>query len=144
MSKEKLFYVGVKGLIENEERKVLILKADITFEHRAPTEPYWDLPGGRIEVGQSPAEALKREIEEETGIRQVDNHELFTTVISNHEIPFEEGKMAGLVLMVYKVVVPADSKITLSREHETYEWVTREEAAQKLAHKYPDEFTALL
>jgi 8-oxo-dGTP diphosphatase len=35
-------------------------------------EPYrglWDLPGGFIEAGESPVEAVKREISEETGLR---------------------------------------------------------------------------
>jgi len=50
----------------------------------------------------------------------------------------------GLVLMVYKVKIPAYSRITLSDEHTDYEWVDKKEAAKRLAHKYPTEFTELL
>lgn len=35
--------------------------------HRAVMEPFWSLPGGRVEVEESGAETLGREILEETG-----------------------------------------------------------------------------
>jgi hypothetical protein len=47
-------------------------------------------------------------------------------------------------LMVYKVQIPKNSKIKLSDEHIAYEWVDRSEAAKRLSHKYPEEFTQLL
>lgn len=52
--------------------------------------------------------------------------------------------MLGLVLMVYKVKLPKDSKIKLSEEHTDYGWVDKKEAAKRLAYKYPPEFTTLL
>lgn len=139
---EKLFYIGIKGLIENDEGKILLLKADIS-KHRKNTEPYWDIPGGRIDEGQSVLKTLKREIREETGIKSLKSHEFFTAVVSNHEIPVED-KMLGLALMIYKVKIPKASKITISKEHTAYEWVSRAEAKKRLAHKYPKEFTSQL
>ncbi|QGM99614.1 NUDIX domain-containing protein [Methylocystis parvus] len=35
--------------------------------HRAVTDPFWSLPGGRVEFHESAAEALSREIIEELG-----------------------------------------------------------------------------
>lgn len=37
--------------------------------HRAVTDPFWALPGGRVELHESAAEALSREIFEELGSR---------------------------------------------------------------------------
>jgi 8-oxo-dGTP diphosphatase len=143
MADTKLFNVGIKGLIENLEGKVLLLKADVS-KHRGNTTPYWDIPGGRIEEGQSVLEVLRREIEEETGVKELKAEaEFFHAVVSNHEIPFED-KMLGLILMVYKVKIPENSKIRLSKEHVDFEWVDKKEAAKRLAHKYPAEFTKLL
>ena len=48
MAKEKLFQVGIKALIENEEGKILLFHADINYDHKGATEAYWDLAGGRI------------------------------------------------------------------------------------------------
>lgn len=87
--------------------------------------------------------ALNREIEEETGVKKLGTNEFFTTVISNHQIPYK-NIMLGLVLMIYKVKIPKSSKIKLSEEHTDYEWVDKKEAAKRLAQKYPPEFTGLL
>jgi hypothetical protein len=46
--------------------------------------------------------------------------------------------------MVYQVEVPAGSKVVLSDEHAAYEWVSKKEAAKRLAQKYPVDFTRLL
>jgi mutator protein MutT len=139
MAHEKLFHVGVKALITNEAGRVLLMKTGTGFH-----EAHWDFPGGRIQEGQTAIEALKREIEEETGIAEVDNIEFFQGCISNHELTFEGMKPVGLVLMTYKVTIPEDSEIKLSDEHVEYEWVAMAEAAERLSNKYPVELTDLL
>jgi 8-oxo-dGTP pyrophosphatase MutT (NUDIX family) len=141
MAQAKLFFVGIKALIENPKGKILLLKADVT-KHRGNIEPYWDIPGGRIDDGEDNVlETLKREVREETSVNEVTDHTFVTAVISNHQIPLEGDKKAGLVLMVYKVAIPEGSEIEISKEHVAYEWVSRAEAKQRLAHKYPKEFT---
>ncbi|MDO8591870.1 MAG: NUDIX domain-containing protein [bacterium] len=141
MANEKLFWVGIKALIENKESKVLLLHSPGWKQKNI--EAHWDIPGGRIEQGQSAKEALKREVQEETGVTNIENSEFFNAVISNHEIDLE-GRAIGLVLMIYKVKISEDSQIKLSDEHTSYEWVDKKEAAKRLAHKYPPEFTTLL
>ena len=144
MSKEKLFQVGVKALIEDESGKVLVFRADTTYEHPEGVEAYWDIAGGRIKEGQNVEQALKREVEEETGIKKTESFEFFSAVISNHEITLDDGKKSGLVLMIYKVRIPKRARIYLSEEHIGVEWVDKKEAAKRLADKYPPEFTNLL
>lgn len=144
MTKEKLFQVGVKALIVNEEGGILIFRADTTYDHVGDVEPYWDLAGGRIKEGQTSEQALKREIKEETGLTEIESFEFFTAVISNHEIPLSSGGKTGLVLMIYKVKLTKNSKIMLSPEHDLFEWVDKSTAAKRLRNKYPAEFTQKL
>jgi 8-oxo-dGTP pyrophosphatase MutT (NUDIX family) len=139
MANEKFYQVGMKALVVNSRGQVLLLKSGEGF-HR----PHWDFPGGRIQEGQTAVEALRREIEEETGITAVSDIEFFQGCISNHELTFQGKKPVGLVLMTYKITVPEDAKIVLSDEHTEFEWVSMPEAAERLKDKYPPELTELL
>lgn len=137
--KEKLFFIGIKGLIQNDKGEILLLKADVA-NHRMNTEEYWDIPGGRIEHGHNEMQTLAKELEEETGLALPDGCTLLDTVFSNHEIPLYEGGMAGLVLRIWRVPITGEVKVKLSSEHTEYDWFTPSTAAQHLAHKYPPEF----
>jgi ADP-ribose pyrophosphatase YjhB (NUDIX family) len=53
------FLIGVTGIIFNEKNEVLL------FEHTYRQHP-WSLPGGYLKTGEHPAEALEREIKEES------------------------------------------------------------------------------
>ncbi|MCG7384735.1 NUDIX domain-containing protein [Paenibacillus sp. ACRRY] len=58
-------HLGVYGLIRWGHKILLIHKA------RGAYKGCWDLPGGRMEFGEQPETALHREIEEETGLTDV-------------------------------------------------------------------------
>lgn len=142
MAKEKLFQVGVKALATNSEGKILVLDSgDWHLKHHIR---HWDIPVGRIQEGHSAVETLRREVEEETGIKKITDHAFFTAAISNFKDIPADGHMVGLLLMIYKVTIPENSKIVLSNEHSGHEWVDKKEAAKRLAYKYPPEFTDLL
>jgi len=139
MAQEKLFQIGVKALITNAKGEILVL--DSGDWHLKNQTRHWDIPGGRVQEGQTILETLQREVEEETGIKKISQPQFFTAVVSNFkDIPID-GHQVGLILMIYTVKIPQNGKITLSDEHSGYEWVGSKEAAKRLAYKYPPEFT---
>jgi 8-oxo-dGTP pyrophosphatase MutT (NUDIX family) len=51
------FSVSVKGVVLDSRQRVLLLKNE---------RDEWELPGGRIEIGETPEDCVAREVTEET------------------------------------------------------------------------------
>ena len=64
------FTVTAGAVIFNDKREVLLLK------HRFRAGSGWGLPGGFMERGEQPIDALRRELREEIGL-EVDDVEVF-------------------------------------------------------------------
>ena len=65
------FYrVSVKALIRNEKGEVFVVKEDGEF---------WGLPGGGLDHGELPRDAIKREMMEELGVSKVQVGEIVYT-----------------------------------------------------------------
>lgn len=60
---QRTYTLGVVGLVPDEQNAILLLR------HRFRVPYSWGLPGGYLEAGETPGEALARELEEEVGIR---------------------------------------------------------------------------
>jgi len=96
----------------------------ILLFHRTKERNYnpnkWELPGGKVEVGQDLANATEREILEETG--------LLVKVISPRT--FTEGKIVGygkykgmLYLELVNEAKLISGNIRLSSDHTEYKWI---------------------
>ena len=64
------FTVTAGAVIFNDKREVLLLK------HRFRAGSGWGLPGGFMELGEQPIDALRRELREEIGL-ELDDVEVF-------------------------------------------------------------------
>ncbi|WP_428244562.1 NUDIX hydrolase [Eubacterium sp. Marseille-QA0814] len=112
---EKKIYVAVKALV-CYGRKFLLIKR--TTEARGDYY-HWEFPGGRLEFGESPMQALKREINEETGL------EVEKLILLNAWNSFKD-ECTEIIGLTYICTANGDN-VMLSKEHSDYEWVTYEE-----------------
>ena len=83
---------------------------------------YWDFPKGLVEPGETPLQAARREVEEETEIRDLVfhwGHDFYQTA------PYSKGKMARYYLAQTgeeEVVLPVNPELGRP-EHDEYCWV---------------------
>ena len=77
-------YVGV-GVIVFRDQEVLLVK-----RNKEPNKGQWSIPGGKQIIGETAAEAAKRELLEETGVK-VD--QLLLVDVVDTIIPDVEGKI---------------------------------------------------
>jgi 8-oxo-dGTP diphosphatase len=78
----------------------------------------WELPGGRVEVGESEADAVARECREELGAVVRATHRLGT------DLPLDAG-----VLRVHTAELEPGSPEPEALEHSVLRWVGRDELA---------------
>ena len=88
---------AVRALVVDEHERVLLVR----FEFPAGTR--WALPGGGIDPGETPREALRRELAEELGLHDPDiGAHLWNRL---HIVPFINGHWDGQREQIYEVVV---------------------------------------
>ena len=97
----------VKAIIPGSDNSVLLLKDVRT--------PFWDLPGGHIQVDEEPEDALHREVKEETGMDIVMAKELMTR-------PLYVGDPVTEQREITFYWVSATGEVNLSDEHDLYVW----------------------
>lgn len=128
------FHVGVKALIFNAEGEVLLLERNHPIK-----KIYWDIPGGRLQKGESLMDTLVREVKEETGLDGINEFYPFTMVLTDIRIPIYEDSV-GLIFSIFRCNLLRPFQPILSSEHINFGWFSPLEASQKLKAQYPLEF----
>lgn len=134
---EQFFQVGIKGIIRNDDGNILLLRRNGDGGY----ERHWDIPGGRMEPGESFEQALARELSEEIGATHIGAPKFLAVALSNITIPTLHGR-TPLVLIAYEIKMSNDFEVHLGEDEDEFDWVEAREAADRLAFKYPAEFTA--
>ncbi len=115
MNKE--FIVAVKALIKNENNEFLVLTRPGDKRDKYLSE--LDLPGGKVDFGETLEEALSREIFEETGIRR---YRLEKLINADSFITHVDKQLTVITYLVHT----KEEKVTLSHEHVGYNWLSAE------------------
>lgn len=135
MANEDSFHLGIKALIKNKQGKVLVLKANVKdFAKKVPE--HWDLPGGRVQKGDDVEKTLRREVEEEIGVKDIEVGELLDASVSKMRISSLD---VGLILFTYLCTINDNHKIELTdQEHIDFIWCNPKKAAELLKTKFSD------
>jgi 8-oxo-dGTP diphosphatase len=106
----QLFEVGQKAFIERDGQVLILFR----------TNGFFDLPGGRIESGETDViEALLREVREETSL-EMDTGGPFVTWIGNAA---RLGRDNSIYLVGYGCRY-VSGEVQLSDEHSAFRWVS--------------------
>jgi mutator protein MutT len=98
--------ISVKGVLIHRGR-VLLLRND---------RGEWELPGGRLDDGETPEDALIREIQEETG--------LSVSVTSLVDVwIFEVTPGKKVLILEYACRLKGKLDVTISHEHNEHAWL---------------------
>jgi len=99
--------------------------------HRAEKD-YWDFPKGHIEKGEKIEETVKREVFEETGLKDIKILPGFKETIKYF---FKSGGKRILKFVTFFVAETKEKNVQISFEHIGYEWLPFEEAMERLTFK---------
>ena len=123
----------------------LIGPRGILLAHRSPHRRYypgcWDLPGGHVEKGEEPRDALVRELREEMGVEAAVHGDPWARVIDS------PGADDGMNLQVWVVTRWSGEFHNMDpQEHDQFGWFDADALSSlKLAHPgYPELLGSLL
>jgi len=125
---DDIFYLSLKIILRNKQNQVLILQM-----HKNG-DTFWELPGGRIQQGETEMDPLHPELKEETGITVIENLKHLDTYLSDYRVSAHRIT-AGFLFSFYVAYVEND-KIMLSNDHIDYAWVDKQEALKRLGDAY--------
>lgn len=107
--------------VRSRDGRFLIIK-------RAPTDANnaekWECPGGKVEEGEDVAQALEKEVVEETGLMV----NVASSLVYAASFMIGAGRYRGHnYLALFCVANVVGGTLTLSEEHTEYAWVTYEQ-----------------
>ena len=112
--------------------------------HRSPHKgSYWHCISGALEVGETPAVAAARELEEETGLvaTPVELGAVFRYSLSEEpeRLPDFAPGTTEIEVHAFLAEAPADWEPRLDHEHDGFRWCTQDEAVALLRWPEPRE-----
>lgn len=92
-------------------------------------KPYWDLPKGHVEKGESEHDTARREVKEETGLENIWFVKGFRESI-HYFFRVENQTVSKIV--VFFLAKSDTQKVAISEEHIGYQWLPYEKALKQV------------
>lgn len=109
--------VAVGGLILRKDKKFLLTQRSLQEDFLPGA---WELPGGGSEYGETPEQALRREIKEECGID-------ITVRVPLATAQYFMGDTQHIEIIFLCTMSKDDQSVQLSDEHDAFAWILIEE-----------------
>lgn len=115
--------VSTSGCLTRKDRILLVRRSKCA----SFLPGYYELPGGKVEFGEEPKDALAREFFEETGL-QVHIEKPFRVC----SYLLEDGKRQNIEI-IYSATLKdlSHDQVRLSSEHDDFQWFTQDEALRR-------------
>jgi 8-oxo-dGTP diphosphatase len=110
--------VAVAALILDKGRLLLIRRKN------EPSKGLWSAPGGVVELAEKVEDAVKREVNEETGLR-IEVERILTVL--NHIIKDKEDHVRFHYVIIYFLVRALEGKPVASTDAEDVRWIRIDE-----------------
>lgn len=115
-------------IFRRENNQIFYLLLYYPSSVRAPKQ-YWDFPKGHVEKGETEAMAMRREVFEETGIKDLELAPKFRKVIKYF---FTKENKTIFKIVVFYLGKTEEKDVEISNEHLGYKWLPYEEAFEQL------------
>jgi bis(5'-nucleosidyl)-tetraphosphatase len=93
---------------------------------------FWGFPQGHKERGENEIQTLQREVQEETGITNLDIHQYIGKI--QYKYFRADGVRSEKEVKFYFATTPV-REVVISNEHEGFKWTTYQEALSMLDHR---------
>ena len=113
------------AVVFRKDKEIMYLLLHYEAEH-------WDFPKGNIEKGENDIETVKREIEEETGIKDI---QIIPKFIEKMQYYFKFKSDLINKTVVFYLAKTKTEHIKLSLEHIDSVWLSYDDALDKLTFK---------
>ncbi len=122
----KRVYLGAYGLCRDPSDRLLLVRVTSGLADAG----LWTLPGGGIEWGEHPEVALHRELEEETGVEDIEESRIAAVYSQVYENPaYRQGEPVHHMGIVYAVTLNKfDLRAEKDGSTDRCEWFTESQA----------------
>ena len=123
--------IAAKGFIFNENDELLLIKRR---DNDAHSPGIWEVPGGRIDIGEDPIAGVKREVREETQLEVIVQEPLGVRSFTR-----DDGQ--HITMIVFRCS-PETYDVILSEEHTDFVWKPVSEARDMLHPAFASQIDA--
>lgn len=121
----------VGALIEDEGRYLLVL------ENHDPDRGKWNLPAGRLDLGENPIDGVRREVKEEAGLTFTPKSIVSITSVYREDVGTKQHSKAHALRIIYcgeakGKLSSENNEVNADGEYEIafYKWLSKEEISQ--------------